>query len=126
LNAKSHCMKKVLIVEDELLLAMMNRRIVESEGFTVINSLTKGEDAVSYAREHEPDLILMDIFLAGKLDGVSAVEQIRKFSNTPVIFVSGNSDKATRARAERIHSATFVVKPVRVDSLKELIRNTLS
>jgi len=118
-------MKKILIVEDELLLAMLNRKIVENAGHKVVLSLTKGEEAVEFAQKNEVDLILMDIFLAGHLDGVSAVEKIRQFSQTPVIFVSGNSDKSTRARAERIQGAVFMVKPVKPAALKEMINEKI-
>ncbi len=118
-------MKQILIVEDELLLAMVNRQIVEHAGFSVLDSLTKGEDAVERVKKHNPDLILMDIYLAGTMDGVTAVEEIRNFSDTPVIFVSGNSDKATRARAEAIPNTKFIVKPVKAEVLRDEIRANL-
>lgn len=125
MDDKNKSMKKILIVEDELLLALLNRKIVESAGYTVAKSLTKGEDAIAYVKDNEIDLILMDIFLAGETDGVTAVEEIRKFSQTPVIFVSGNSDKSTRNRAESIIGASFMVKPVLPAALKNAVKEKI-
>lgn len=119
-------MKNILIVEDELLLAMVNRQIVEKAGYKVLDSLTTGEEAVIYVKEKKPDLVLMDIFLAGNMDGVSAVEEIRKFSPVPVVFVTGNSDKSTRKRAESIERSYFIVKPVKPEELQKAVQNQLS
>ena len=113
--------KTVLIVEDELILAMINRQIVESAGYKVAVTLTKGEDAVEYVKKFEPDIILMDIFLAGKQDGISAMEEIRKFSNVPVIYLTGNSDPASIKRAKKTNYNNFLIKPVDAELLQEAI-----
>lgn len=105
-------MRNILIVEDEIILAMLNKQIVENAGYTVVGSVTKGEDAIEFVKENECDLILMDIFLEGDTDGISAVETIRKFSAVPVIYVTGNSDPLAKKRAKKTNYSSFLVKPV--------------
>jgi len=104
--------KKILIVEDEILLAMINQQIVENAGYTVVGSVTKGEDAIEFVQKNECDLILMDIFLDGETDGITAVELIRKFSQVPVIYVTGNSDLKAKTRAKDTNYSSFLIKPV--------------
>ncbi len=117
-------MRNILIVEDEIILAMMNRQIVENAGYTVVGSVTKGEDAIEFVKKHECDLILMDIFLEGETDGISAVEIIRKFSGIPVIYVTGNSDPKAKKRAKKTNYSSFLVKPVLPDVLINAIEET--
>ena len=116
-------MKKILIVEDELLLAMINQQIVEDVGHTVVDTLTKGEEAVEYVKNSEPDIILMDIFLEGDIDGITAMEEIRKISDVPVIYITGNSEKSAIKRAEKTLFLGFLVKPVEAKELQDLIQS---
>ncbi len=118
-------MKNVLIVEDEFLLAMLNQQIVENMGFSVTDSLARGEDAVEAAKENNIDLIIMDIFLAGEIDGISAMEEIRRFSNVPVIYLTGNSNPSAKARAKKTNYSYFLVKPVEPRIFKNAIKKTL-
>ena len=118
-------MKNVLIIEDELLLAMLNQQVVENAGYFVVGTLTTGEDAVEAAKNNNLDLILMDIFLDGEIDGISAMEKIRTFSNVPVIYVTGNSDPTAQARAEKTNYSHFLVKPVMPNTLQNAIQETI-
>ena len=118
-------MKNVLIIEDELLLAMLNQQVVENAGYYVIGTLTTGEDAIEAAKNNKLDLILMDIFLDGEIDGISAMEEIRTFSNVPVIYVTGNSDTAAKKRAEKTNYSLFLVKPVLPDTLQNAIQKAI-
>ncbi|MCP4176672.1 MAG: response regulator [bacterium] len=116
-------MKRVLIVEDELLLAMINQHIVEEIGCIVMDILTKGEEAIEYVQSSVPDVILMDIFLEGEIDGITAMEKIRKFSRIPVIYITGNSDKSAVKRAKLTNFHGFLVKPIEAVELQNLIKN---
>ena len=113
--------KNILIVEDELILAMINQQIIESAGHRVISTLTKGEEAVEYVKINKPDVIIMDIFLEGKQDGISAMEEIRKFSDVPVIYVTGNSDPKSKTRAKETNYKYFLIKPVDSVALQEAL-----
>jgi len=117
--------KKVLIEEDEGIIAMLNKRIVEKMGLQVCASVTSGADAIKTQASLEPDLILMDILLDDDISGIEAMQEIRKTSNTPVIFISANSDRSTYEKAISISNSSFLNKPVDIDSLKEKISAVL-
>lgn len=118
--------KKILIVEDDLLLAMLNKRLVELLGHEVVKCLKSGEDAVEYARENSFDLILMDVRLKNEMDGITAMTEINKFKDIPAIYVTGNSDRETRERAGKTNMAAFCVKPINFEELEKIIGNITS
>lgn len=102
----------VVIVEDDMILSMVAERVVEALGFKVIAKATSGEQAIEKIKEYQPDVLLMDIFLEGSIDGIETVSRIRSFSNVPVIYVSGNSDKDHMARAKKTGYVDFLSKPI--------------
>ncbi|MDZ7690964.1 MAG: response regulator [Balneolaceae bacterium] len=109
--------RSVLIVEDQMIIALMLEKMVMSMGHTVVGKVTSGEAAVEAVKEHDPDLILMDIRLQGKMDGVEAMKKINEQIRKPVIFVTGNSDEAQRQRVKEIDHLDFLVKPVSYNDL---------
>ncbi|TGN03364.1 response regulator [Leptospira dzoumogneensis] len=111
----------VLIVEDEVLTAMVIRRELRKIGCNVVELATSGEDAVRIAKEDRPDLILMDITLAGEMDGITAASEIKEYLDVPIVFVTGYQDKATRERASLTKPLGYFVKPLQIDQLKNLI-----
>jgi len=113
--------KKILIVEDDMILSMVNRKYVESLGHTVVQSVRTGIAAIEAAKKHNPDIILMDIRIEGEMDGIEAMEEIRKFSNAGVIYLTGNSEPATKARAEQTSMLAFCIKPISLDDLKTVL-----
>lgn len=112
-------MKKILIVEDDHMLSMINKKYIESIGHRVVAAVTNALDAIEAAREHQPDIILMDIRLDGDMDGIDAMVEIAKFSDVPAIYLTGNSDAETRKRAEATNMAGFFVKPIHFEQLKK-------
>lgn len=113
-------MKKVLIVEDDLIIALSTQKMVQKLGYDVIGRVTTGEEAVQQALQTQPDVILMDIRLAGELDGIDASEQILKIvSGTDIIYVTGNTDLSYQERADRTGYKAFLVKPVSMADLKK-------
>lgn len=104
--------RPVLIVEDEIIIAMTMEFMLKSAGWPVCGRAARGEEAIQLARTARPGLILMDIRLAGDLDGVDAVRAIREFSSSPVIFISGYQDPVTRRRAMELEPLAFLDKPV--------------
>jgi two-component system, response regulator PdtaR len=79
---------KVLIVEDETIIAMDMQSKIRQMGCTVVGRVVSGEQAVEQAHQLKPDLVLMDIKLRGKIDGIAAARTIRQTENIPVIFLS--------------------------------------
>ncbi len=112
--------KKVLIVEDDFILSLINKKYVELMGYKVIASVITGLDAIAAVREHKPDVILMDIRLEGEMDGIDAMMEIAKFSTVPVIYLSGNSDIENKERAAKTNMLAFFVKPIHFEQLQEL------
>ncbi|MDX1618633.1 MAG: response regulator [Balneolaceae bacterium] len=104
--------KRVLIVEDDLLLSLVEERLIEKLGHEVVAKVGTGKEAIDKALNLNPDLILMDIILKGKMDGIQAMEKIRESSPVPVIFLSGNSDRFNYERAKKTDFIDYLVKPI--------------
>jgi CheY-like chemotaxis protein len=83
----------ILIVEDDGLIAIHLQEILQKAGYHVPDPLASGEEAIDYVKAYScPDLILMDITLNGKLDGIETAQQIRTCNDIPVIFLTAHSD----------------------------------
>lgn len=115
-------MKKVLIVEDDMIIAMVLERMVTKLEYTVLDKVIEGRKAINIANNHKPDLILMDIQLKDGVDGITAMEEIRKNSEVPVIYITGNSDQFNVKRARATDYVDYLVKPIQMSDLKDSIR----
>ncbi|MEA3189660.1 MAG: hypothetical protein QOD77_242 [Thermoplasmata archaeon] len=102
---------KVLIVEDEGIVAMDLFGTLGRLGYEVAGRTAHGEEALALARREAPDVILMDIRLAGKKDGIEAARDVRAELGIPVIFVTAHADDATLARARTVEPYGYIVKP---------------
>lgn len=111
--------KRVLIVEDDLILSLLESKMLTKLGYDVSGTVTTGEKAVQTAVELQPDFIVMDINLEGDIDGLQAARLIRKSSDVPIIFVSGNSDWYQKERHSLQGSSAFVSKPFTPNELNE-------
>ncbi len=103
---------KILIVEDERIVAEEIRRMLEYMGYNVSSIASSGENAVKEFEEKRPDLILMDIKLRGKMDGVEAATKIREHADIPVIYITALSDKKTLERTKATEPFGYVHKPI--------------
>lgn len=112
----------VLIVEDDRVLALMLRKMVQRMNYDVTGSVTTGEEAVEIAEKDNPDLILMDIMLEGDIDGIEAMKQIKQNISIPVIYITGNSDQTTIDRAKETNYMAYMVKPIAFEELKTQIK----
>ncbi|MGZ3864916.1 MAG: response regulator [Bacteroidia bacterium] len=111
--------KRVLVVEDDSMLSFMHKKILEKMGHKVVATVNCGEDAITAAKEHEPDIILMDLILKGRMDGVETMTTIGKFSPVPVIYLSGNSYEDYKERAAKTNMIAFCSKPVHIEGLQK-------
>ncbi len=116
----------ILIVEDEVIVAMMFKLKLENMGYSNSFFVSKGIEAVRMTQELSPALILMDIHLKGDMDGVESVEMIRKRSDVPVIFVTGDFSKETKERVLGLQPYAYLQKPFMDEELDNLIRSMLS
>lgn len=112
---------RILIVEDDMILAMVIEQMVLQLGYEVIDKVKKGEEAVQSALRNDPSIILMDIRLDGQMDGIEAVKQIHSNTDIPVIYITGNNDPGSRERADQTHHTEFLVKPVDQNTLSKAL-----
>ncbi len=113
--------KKILIVENNLLLSMINKRYCEYLGHQVIDSVMTGAAAIESAKKNKPDVIIMDIRIDGDIDGIETMLEIKKFSNVKAIYVTGNSEAAMKQKAETTNMLAFCVKPTSFEDIKEIL-----
>jgi len=102
---------RILIVEDELIVAEDLKMTLETLGYEVAGISATGEMAITLAAEKKPDLILMDIMLAGELDGIASAERIRATQDIPVIYVTAYADEKLVSRAKVTEPYGYIVKP---------------
>lgn len=120
---------KILIVEDENIIALDIRSMLEDLGYLVSDIVSSGEESIKRASRIKPDLILMDIKLKGSLDGVSAGEEIFRQFRIPIVYLTAYSDAAT---IERINHGTngkqsaVIQKPFDEGELQTVIDHTLA
>ena len=103
--------RRILIVEDELFVAMDIELVVLRAGHHVVGFAGTAEGAVALAQQTEPDLVLMDIRLAGTRDGVDAALEIRERFDIPSLIISAYTDAPTRERAMPARPLGFITKP---------------
>jgi CheY-like chemotaxis protein len=116
-------MKKILVVEDDYILALVQVKFLQKMGFNIVGSVTNGPDAIEVARNTPPDVIIMDVRIEGDMDGIDTMFEIQKFSEVPVIYLTGNSEGATIERAKQTNMKGFFVKPINFNDLEGLIRS---
>jgi len=112
--------KKVLIVEDDNVQQIILERLVTNMGHTVLGKVSDGATAIKSAlRLHAVDLILMDIRLGDHVDGIQAMNEIRKNSDVKVIYVTSNTDEANMKRAKETGYVDFLPKPIDPNKLSK-------
>jgi CheY-like chemotaxis protein len=116
---------RILIVEDEAVTASDLRHQLTAGGYEVVGIAVTTEDAVRMAGELEPSLVLMDITLAGKLDGITAALAVRGTFDLPVVFLTAHADDATIRRATLAGPFGYVLKPFQFAELKAAIEVAL-
>lgn len=118
--------KRVLIVEDESLVAFGFRSLLKMLGYDVVGIVRSGEDAIRMNDDLRPDLILMDIRLDGEIDGIEAAKRIGESNPTPIVYLTASSDAATMERAQATDHSGFIVKPVMIEEMRETISQALA
>ena len=117
---------RVLIVEDELLVAWHLESLAREQNLDVCALVPDGDGAIEHAADLDVDLILMDIRLAGRMDGIEAARRIRAQRDTPIIFITAHGDPATRAKIEQLLPGMPVLaKPITAAVLKEAIDSVM-
>jgi len=116
---------KILIVEDESIVALDIKNILEKLEYTVCGITYTGEDVINETNRHRPDLVLMDIGLKWNIDGVAAAEKIFEEFQTPIIFLTDFADDKTIQKAYKSYPFGYIIKPIDLETLKTVIEKTL-
>ena len=103
---------RVMIVENEIIVARSYEYVLELLGYSICCIAFSGEEAIEKAEIEKPDVILMDIAVKGKMDGIEAGNKIKALYGIPVIYLTGYDDDELRERAGVTHRFEYLVKPV--------------
>src|SRR5437764_1637280 len=112
---------RILIVEDETIVAMDLASTLRRLGYQVAGTAATGAGAIEAAASHHPDLILMDIRLKGPMDGIAAASGIRRQQRTPVVFLTAHGDTDTVERAKGASPYGYLVQPFEERALHRVI-----
>ena len=115
---------KILIVEDEMIIAANTSLQLTNLGYEVSGIVSRGEDALLHIKENLPDIVLLDIQLKGELDGIETAHQMQKDFNIPIIYLTSNVDEAHFERAKRTNPYAFISKPFKKLDLQHAIELT--
>jgi len=102
---------RILIVEDDMIIGANLSLQLSTLGYEVTGIESRGEEAIMHTNANSPDLILMDINLKGKLNGIETVALIQENHKIPIIYLTANSDEVTFTRARKTHPFAFISKP---------------
>ncbi|MCR4438175.1 MAG: response regulator [bacterium] len=116
---------RVLIVEDEVIVAKDMEAMLRNLGYAVCGIVRTGEQGVCRARDEGPDLVLMDIGLKGEMDGIEAARQIRAIADIPLVYCTAISDLATFQRAKQTDPYGFICKPFEEKDLRSVVELAL-
>jgi CheY-like chemotaxis protein len=120
-SSKSLNGKRVFIVEDEMIQAVILEKTIEKFGFEIVGSAKNGENAIKMIEELRPDIITMDIQLEDTIDGINVAHKVQQHYLPEVIFITGNSDSLNYSRAKEVGFVAFITKPVQVEELKKAL-----
>ena len=113
---------KIMIVEDETIVALDLSMRLQKEGYEVVGIAASSDDALALFNEHTPDLVLMDINIKGKKDGIETAAALKKIQEVPLIFLTAFSQSEYINRAKAVNPSAYLVKPFNNDSLHTSIQ----
>ena len=116
---------KILVVEDEVIVAEDIGFRLKKLGYIVTATVASGEEAIEKVAENRPDLVLMDIVLKGDMDGVTAAEKIRNRVDIPIVFLTAYADDQTLQRAKLTNPFGYIIKPFQQNDLRVAIEIAL-
>lgn len=116
---------KILIAEDEQIVAKNIEKRLTADGYQVVASVSTGEDAIEKAKLYSPDIILMDIKLKGNLDGIETADILRRNFQLPVIFLTSYADEETFQRAKSTEPFGYLIKPFDNKELNRVVELAL-
>ncbi|MFD0837528.1 LytR/AlgR family response regulator transcription factor [Mariniflexile aquimaris] len=117
---------KILIVEDEMIIAANISLLLTNLGYEVTGILSKGEEALVHIEQNQPDILLLDITLKGNIDGIETAQIMQKTFDIPIIYLTANADEINFNRAKTTHPYAFISKPFKKLDLERAIELTIN
>ena len=117
---------KILIVEDEMIIAANISLQLSTLGYEVTGLLSRGEEALLHIEQNQPDILLLDINLKGNIDGIETAQIMQKTFNIPIIYFTANADEVNFNRAKSTHPYAFISKPFKKLDLERAIELTIN
>jgi PAS domain S-box-containing protein len=116
---------RILLVEDEIIVSLHIRSVLQHFNYEVVEIVPSGEEAIEKAGVHKPDLVLMDIHLSGRVDGIMAAAAIRDKFGIPTIYLTSYNDEETINKAKITEPLGYLVKPIDNSELRNSIELAL-
>ena len=116
---------KILVVEDEMLIAAKISMQLTNLGYEVTGIVPRGEEAIMHAQQNPPDIVLLDINLKGTLDGIETAQEMQKSGELPVIYLTASADESTFNRAKSTKPYAFISKPFKQLDLQRALELTV-
>jgi len=117
---------KILIVEDEMIIAANISLQLSKLGYEVTGMVSHGEKALLHIKQNQPDIVLLDIHLKGKLDGIETAQAMQKDYDIPIIYLTANADESNFNRAKATNPHAFISKPFKKLDLQRAIELTIN
>jgi CheY-like chemotaxis protein len=125
MSLKNMLNSKILLIENESIIAIDLKSRLENLGYNIIGIVNKGEDAIKKIEETKPDLILMNIILKGELDGIKTAQIIKNKYKIPFIYLTAHHDNKILKRAQKTQPATYLKKPYNDTEIQNAIKIAL-
>lgn len=116
---------KVLLVEDNRIIALDIKESLEDLGFNVVDSVPRGEKALSWFASNYCDVVIMDINLEGRLNGLETAKYIIEDFHVPIVIVSAQTDEHSTKFAKEIGIQEYITKPFKPEQIAESIQRLL-
>jgi DNA-binding NarL/FixJ family response regulator len=118
--------KKILIVEDQMISAKGIERTLQRHGFVVTGIAASGKAAMQLIDQDKPDLVIVDIKLKGKEDGISIADQVQSQFDLPTVILTANTDDETIERVYHLGAYGYLIKPYKDEKLVEVVEFALA
>ena len=118
--------KRILIVEDEGIIATDLRAKLKRLGYDVLGMVSSGEEALEQIRTLKPDLVLMDLGLKGAWDGIETAKRVHAESDTPIVYLTAHADEATLQRAHSTKPKGYLLKPFDLQELRSVLEKAMN
>ena len=119
--------RRILVVEDEGITALHLQSILEEEGYEITSTAITCEEALEFVEEIQPELVLLDIKLAGELNGIETGRQLRaSYPHMRLIYITSYSQQDIRAQADETNPSGYLIKPITKEELFKAVKNALA